>query len=50
MIQAMGMNPEKVLAKDALANGAITIKYKVNSQIEVLRKQLRELILEETSV
>ncbi len=50
MIRAIGMNPKKGLAKDALADGAITVQDTEDRQLEVLRKQLRELILAETSV
>lgn len=50
MIRAMSMNPEKVLAKDALADGAITYKNNEVRQLAVLRKQLRELMFNETSV
>jgi integrase len=50
MVRALGMNPEQVLAKDALSAGAITVKESEDQQITVLRKQLKELILAEASV
>jgi site-specific recombinase XerD len=50
MVRALGMNPEQVLAKDALADGAITIRDGEDHQLIVLRKQLKELILAEASV
>ena len=50
MVRALGMNPEQVLAKDALANGAVTVQEGEDHQLTVLRKQLRELILAEASV
>ena len=50
MVRALGMNPEQVLTKNALADGAITVKQIEDSQLTILRKQLRELILAETSV
>ncbi len=50
MVRALGMNPEQVLTKDALANGAVTVQEGEDHQLTVLRKQLRELILAEASV
>ena len=50
MIRAMGMNPEQVLARDALIQGAITTQDEEDRQLAVLRKQLKELILAEASV
>ena len=50
MVRALGMNPEQVLAKDALAYGAVTVQEGEDHQLTVLRKQLRELILAEASV
>ena len=50
MVRALGMNPEHVLAKDALADGNITVQDGEDHQLSVLRKQLRELILAEASV
>jgi hypothetical protein len=44
------MNPEQILAKDALVDGAITTKNDEDRQLTALRKQLRELILAETSI
>ena len=45
MVRALGMNPDQVLAKDALADGAITVQDGKDHQLAVLRKQLKELIL-----
>lgn len=50
MVRALGMNPEQVLSKDAMVEGAITSQDSENHQLVVLRKQLRELILAEASV
>jgi site-specific recombinase XerD len=50
MIRALGLNPESVLAKDALSDGAITTQNGEDHQLAVLRKQLKELILAEASV
>jgi hypothetical protein len=50
MIRAMGMNPEQVLTQNALAEGAITVQSNEESELAALRKQLKELILAETSV
>jgi pyrroloquinoline quinone (PQQ) biosynthesis protein C len=50
MIRAMGMNPEQVLARDALVQGAITAQDTEDRQLAVLRRQLKELILSEASV
>ena len=50
MVRALGMNPEQVLTKNVLADGAITIKENEDNQLAVLRKQLKELILAESSV
>jgi site-specific recombinase XerD len=50
MIRALGMNPEQVLAKDVLVQGAITTQDGEDRQLAVLRRQLKELILSEVSV
>jgi hypothetical protein len=50
MVRSLGMNPEQVLAKDALAEGAITSQDSEDRQLAVLRRQLKELILAEASV
>jgi hypothetical protein len=50
MIRALGMNPEQVLSQNTLADGAITTLNFEDQQLAVLRKQLRTLILKETSV
>jgi hypothetical protein len=50
MVRALGLNPEQVLARDALSVGAITTQNGEDHQLTVLRKQLRELIIAEASV
>jgi site-specific recombinase XerD len=50
MIRAMGMNPEAVLTRDALVQGATTTQNGEDRQILVLRQQLKELILAKASV
>jgi len=50
MVRAFGLNPEFVLAKDALSDGAITAQNGEDHQLVVLRKQLKELIMAEASV
>ncbi len=50
MVRALGMNPEQVLTKNALAEGAITIQGSEESELAALRKQLKELIIAEASV
>jgi hypothetical protein len=50
MVRALGMNPEQVLSRNALSEGAITVQNGEDQQITMLRKQLRELILAEVSV
>lgn len=50
MVRSLGMNPENVLARDALTDGNITIQDGEDHQFAVLRKQLRELILAKVSV
>jgi hypothetical protein len=53
IIRAWGMNPEQLLAKDALEDGAITVdnleEYQ-NHQLAVLTSQLKELIKKEVAV
>jgi site-specific recombinase XerD len=52
IIRAWGMNPEQVLARDALAEGAITRVNPAdmeNHQLVVLSNQLKELIKHETT-
>ena len=52
IIRAWGMNPEQVLARDALAEGAITQVNPAdteNHQLVVLSNQLKELIRHETT-
>jgi hypothetical protein len=48
MIRAFGMNPDQVLSRNFLADGAITTFSSEDQQLVVLRKQLKELILAET--
>ena len=50
IIRAWGMNPEQILTKDALAEGAITYVNPAdieNHQLVVLSNQLKELIRHE---
>ncbi|XHH09881.1 MAG: tyrosine-type recombinase/integrase [Candidatus Bathyarchaeia archaeon] len=50
IIRAFGMNPEQLLAKDALTQGAITYQNPAeqeNQQLDVLMNQLRVLIKQE---
>jgi hypothetical protein len=52
IIRAWGMNPEQMLAKDALAEGAFTRinpEDIENHQLVVLSNQLKELIRHETT-
>ena len=52
IIRAWGMNPEQVLARDALAEGAITCKNQAdleNHQLTVLSNQLKEMIRHEAT-
>ncbi len=52
IIRAWGMNPEQVLARDALSEGAITHKNPEdleNHQLKVLSNQLKQLIREEAT-
>jgi site-specific recombinase XerD len=45
IIRAYGMNPEQILTRDALTQGATTEKLDVSeSQLAILRQQLRQLI------
>jgi site-specific recombinase XerD len=53
MIRALGMNPEQLLTRDALSDGAITCKNKddyENHQMQILSNQLKQLIRQEASV
>ena len=53
MIRALGMNPEQMLTKDALSQGAATYKNAEdlqNYQLQMLSQQLRQLIHQEASV
>jgi hypothetical protein len=53
MIQAYGMNPEEVLTREALSDGAATYKsaedYE-NHQLTILGNQLKQLIREAAAV
>ena len=53
IIRAWGMNPEQLLTRDALSEGAVTHKtadeYE-NYQLQILSRQLKQLIKQETSV
>lgn len=53
MIRAWGMNPEQVLTREALSDGAATHKSTEDHeshQLAILGNQLRELIREATTV
>ena len=53
IIRAWGMNPEQLLTRDALNDGAITNKSAEdfeNRQLEILSSQLKQLIRKEASV
>ena len=53
IIRALGMNPEQLLTKDALTEGAITHKTAEdleNHQLQLLSSQLKQLIHKEASV
>jgi hypothetical protein len=53
LIRAWGMNPEQLLTRDALAEGATTYKTEgenQNHQLEILTSQLKQLIRESASV
>ena len=52
-LRALGVNPDQLLTRDALSEGAITYKsaddYE-NHQLQILRSQLKQLIQKEASV
>jgi len=53
IIRAWGMNPEQLLTKDALSDGAATYKTQAdleNHQLQVLGEQLKQLIRQSASV
>ena len=53
IIRAWGMNPENILARDALVEGAITTRNqedRENHELAVLRTQLKRLIQKEATV
>ncbi len=52
IIRAWGLNPEQLLAKEALAQGAVTIKAAdvENHQLAVLANELKQLIRAEATV
>jgi hypothetical protein len=53
IIRAWGMNPEQVLVRDALVQGAATYKNSEdleNRQLEILTNQLKQLIRQEAIV
>jgi len=52
MIRALGENPEQILTRDALSQGAITEKNEdqADHQLAILRQELRQLIKDEASV
>jgi ribosomal protein L16 Arg81 hydroxylase len=53
MIRALGMNPEQMLTRAALSQGATTYRNDEelqNSQLQMLSQQLRALIHQEASV
>ena len=52
IIRAWGLNPEKILTREALAQEATTylgFDNKENNQLKILRKALRDLIRQETA-
>jgi len=52
-MRAWGMNPEQLLTRDALAEGATTTKNQADfedRQLTVLSEQLKQLIRRETAV
>lgn len=50
IIRAYGLNPEQLLTRDALTQGAITEKQgQENNQLAILQRQLRQLIREDTA-
>jgi hypothetical protein len=53
LIRALGMNPEQLLTRDALAEGATTqknIDNVENHQLTILSQQLKELIRQDAAV
>ena len=51
MIRALGENPEQILNRDALAQGAFTNQQEIaEHQLAVLRNELRQLIKDEAAV
>ena len=53
IIRAWGMNPEQLLTRDALAEGATTTKNQEdieNRQLNILSEQLKHLIRKEAAV
>ena len=53
IIRAWGMNPEQILTRDALIDGAVTYQNEEacqNHQLTVLRNQLKQLLKQEASV
>ncbi len=44
MIRALGMNPDQIIAKNALVEGATTQAESENQQLAILREQLKQLI------
>jgi hypothetical protein len=53
IIRARGLNPEQVLARDALAKGAVTYKSQEdfeNRQLQILSSQPKQLIRQEAIV
>ncbi len=53
IIRAMGRNPEQLLTRDALVEGAITYESQEeteNHQLQILSNQLKQLIRKEATV
>jgi hypothetical protein len=53
IIRAWGMNPEQLLTRDALIQGAITHRTQEeneNHQLQILSSQLKQLIRQEATV
>jgi hypothetical protein len=53
LIRALGMNPEQLLTRDALAKGATTHKNQddlENHQLTILSRQLKDLIRQDAAV
>jgi hypothetical protein len=53
IIRAFGMNPEQILTKDALNDGAATCKnseYLENHQLQLLCNELKQIIRKEATV